>query len=101
MKVKDKKNFDIFSMEGCTPDELYEELKIYCSDLENPTLSFESYGYDCGVECFIVFEREETDRERRNREKFEAKQKEQLKRQAENIEAKERKEYERLRKKYG
>lgn len=90
-------------MEGCTPDEFYEELKIYCSDLENPTLSFDSYGYDGGAECFIVFEREETDRERRNREMFEAKQKEQLKKlkkQAENIEAKERKEYERLRKKY-
>lgn len=100
MKVKDKKEFDIFSTEGCTPNELYEDLKTYCSDLENPTISFESYGYDGGVTCYIVFEREETDRERKNREKLKAKQKEQLKKQAENIEAKERKEYERLRKKY-
>lgn len=100
MKVKDRKTFDIFSMEGYTPDEVYNELQLKCLGLENPTISFESYGYDGGFDCYIIFEREETDRERKNREKFEAKLKEQLKKQAENKEEKERKEYERLRKKY-
>lgn len=100
MKIKDRKHFDLFSMEGCTPDEFYDELKIYCYDLENPTISFESYGHDGGVECYIFFEREETAVECSKRLKFEAKLKDQKEKQNKNTEAKERKEYERLRKKY-
>lgn len=101
MKVKDKKEFDYGCLDGCTPEELYEELKLACNSLENPTISFESYGYDGGVACFIIFEREETEKERKDREIFEAKQKEKLKKQKETLETKELKEYERLRKKYG
>lgn len=98
--IRDTVSIDEWDIDGTPISELSDELmKKVPEGVKNPFISFEQIYDDLSI--YIVYEREETDEEMKERIKQEQKMKELSEKSAAKVKEKELKELARLQKKYG
>lgn len=99
--VRESVNEDIWSLDGKLSDVRNYIDRLIDEYGENACMDIERDGYDCYVELYVHYERQETDKERDKRLAVARKEREKRAREKAQIEERERKELARLQKKYG
>lgn len=99
MKIKDKQVFDVYSLEG-DAEYFVNKIKYLQEEYGNVYISIEQAPYSDSVDIALIYEREETEKEKAARLKKLEREKQRKLKEKQKKEEQERKLYERLKKKF-